>query len=210
MKISLIRHIWKLFCAYVIGIYASFFNRIEVIGIENIPQDKGVLLLSNHISAFDTVFIPWVVLRKFPMRMIWAPAKKELFKNPLVGWLLSSWGAFPVSRGRDTRATGIINDLLKTEFVMLFPEGTRNKDAVLGEGNRGVGKIIFETRPVIIPMALIGLNHWTFPLIFQKAKIVFGKPVDVSEFLTPEPGKETYRIIVDRVMSEISRLLDEK
>lgn len=210
MKISLIRHLWKLFCAYVIGIYASLLNCLHISGYENLPEEKtGILLLANHISSFDTVFIPWAILKKFPFRMVWAPAKKELFANPFVGWLLSSWGAFPVARGRDTKASGHINELLKTEIVMLFPEGTRNKNAILAEGNRGVGKIILETRPVVIPVALINLNKWSFPKLLQKGKIVFGKPIDMTELLQKEMTKDTYRIITDKVMIEIAALLEQ-
>ena len=50
------------------------------------------------------------VVRKYPLQMLWAPAKEELFRNRLQGWLYASWGAFPVKRGRDVRAAGVIAD----------------------------------------------------------------------------------------------------
>lgn len=207
MKISLIRRLWITFSAYVIGFYASGLNRFRVKGIANIPPTGGVLIASNHISAYETIFLPWAVIRTCPMQILWAPAKEELFRSRLQRWLYSSWGAFPVRRGRDVRAGKVLNDLLRDQRVMLFPEGTRHKDGVLGKGNRGVGKIIYDTRPAVIPTALIGLNRWKFPGFGQEALVVFGSPLDFTDLFMLADCKETHQLIVDRVMAAIAGLL---
>jgi 1-acyl-sn-glycerol-3-phosphate acyltransferase len=124
--------------------------------------------------------------------------------------LYSSWGAFPVKRGRDVRAGKAINDLLLDQKVMLFPEGTRHKDGVLGRGNRGVGKIIYDTRPVVIPTALVGLNHWKFPGIGQSGAVVFGERLDFTDLFELIDCKETHQLIVDRVMAAIADLLKKE
>lgn len=210
MKVSILRRVWVTFTVYVVGSYASLLNSLRATGMNNIPNTGGVLIASNHISAFDTVFLPWVVIRRFPLQMLWAPAKEELFRNTLMGWIYSSWGAFPVNRGRDVRAARRINELLLTEKVMIFPEGTRHKDGVLGKGNRGVGKIIYDVRPTVIPAALSGLNQWEFPRFGQKALICFGAPVDFSDLFELEDNKATHQLIVDRVMAAIADLLKEE
>lgn len=207
MKISLLRRCWSTFAAFVIGFYASFLNRFRITGAENIPRSGGVLIASNHISGYETVLLPWAVIRRFPLQMVWAPAKEELFRNPFLGFLFRSWGAFPVKRRRDVRAGKTLNDLLRTEKVMLFPEGTRNKDGVLGKGNRGVGKLIYDNRPTVIPTALTGLNHWKFPRFGQKAGVAFGKPLDFSDLYLRDDCKETHTLIVDRLMDAIDALL---
>ncbi len=142
--------------------------------------------------------------------MLWAPAKEELFEQPLLRLLYSSWGAFPVRRKRDVRAGRKLNDLLLDQKVMLFPEGTRHKDGKLGPGNRGVGKIIYDTRPAVIPTALTGLNHWKFPRLRQDATVVFGSPVDFNDLYQMEDCKETHLLIVERVMAGIAHLLSEE
>jgi 1-acyl-sn-glycerol-3-phosphate acyltransferase len=207
LKVSLLRRFWVTFSACVIGCYASVINGFRVKGGENIPPSGGVLLCSNHISAYETIFLPWAVVRRYPMQMLWAPAKEELFANRFTGFLYSSWGAFPVRRGRDVRAGKAINELLKDQRVMLFPEGTRHRDGVLGRGNRGVGKIIYDTRPVVVPTALVGLNTWKFPGVGQKGLVAFGKPLDFSDLFLLEDRKETHQLIVDRVMNAIAELL---
>jgi len=210
LKISLTRRLWITFSAYVIGIYASLLNRFRTIGADNIPTSGGVLLASNHISGYETVFLPWAVIHKYPLRMVWAPAKEELFKNPVLSWLFRSWGAFPVRRGRDIRAGKTLNELLQTERVMLFPEGTRHRDGQLGSGNRGVGKTIYEVRPHVVPTALSGLNHWKFPGFGQQAQVVFGKPIDFSDLYQLENNKETHLKIVARLMAAIAELLEDE
>lgn len=209
MKQGLLRHLWVFLSACAIGCYASLINRFRAIGVEHIPRapGRGVMLAANHTSAYDTVFLPWVVIRRFPRRMIWAPAKQELFRNRFVGWVIHSWGAFPVNRGRDFRAWWLIATLLKTETVMLFPEGTRHADGTLGEGNRAVGKLIYDTRPIVVPCAISGLGSWRFSGSGQRGQVVFGPAVDFSDLYQGEKSKETYNLIVNRVMAAISGLL---
>ena len=207
MNVSFARRFWVTFSAYVIGFYASVINRFRSKGVENIPRSGGVLIASNHISAYETIFLPWAVIRTCPMQMLWAPAKEELFRSRFQEWLYSTWGAFPVKRGRDVRAAKVLNDLLHDQKVMLFPEGTRHKDGVLGKGNRGVGKIIYDTRPTVIPTALVGLNSWKFPGFGQEALVVFGSPLDFTDLFQLPDGKETHQLIVDRVMTAIAELL---
>ena len=207
MKASLLRRVWVTFSAYVIGFYASVVNRFRIEGADNIPSRGGVLLASNHISGYETVFLPWAVLRHYPLQMLWAPAKEELFDNPLLGAMFRSWGAFPVRRRRDTRAGKTIENLLQSQKVMLFPEGTRNREGRLGKGNRGVGKLIYDARPVVVPTALSGLNRWKFPGFGQKARVSFGAPLDFSDLYRLENCKETHILIVERVMEAIGSLL---
>lgn len=208
MKAHLLQRCWVTFSVYVIGVYASCLNRFVIKGSDNIPHGGPVLIASNHISAYDTVFLPWAVIRHNPLQMLWAPAKEELFEKKFKSLIYTSWGAFAVRRKRDVRAGRFLNDLLLDQKVMLFPEGTRHKDGKLGPGNRGVGKIIYDTRPAVIPTALIGLNRWKFPGFRQDAQVVFGAALDFSDLFQLEECKETHLLIVDRVMQAIAALLD--
>ncbi len=210
MKVSFFRRFWVTFSIWVVGFYASFLNRFRIVGGEAIPGSGGVLIASNHISAYDTVFLPWAVIRSHPMQMLWAPAKEELFDKPFPGLIYRSWGAFPVKRGRDVRAGKQINALLADQKVMLFPEGTRHKDGVLGKGNRGVGKIIYDTRPQVIPTALVGINRWKFPGVGLQGSVSFGAPLDFTDLYQLEDCKETHQLIVDRVMAAIAQLIERQ
>lgn len=210
VTVSFLRKFWVTFSAYVVGSYASLLNRLVIKGGEHIPRSGGVLLASNHISSFETIFLPWAVLRSNPLQMVWAPAKEELFQKPFQRLIYSSWGAFPVRRGRDVKAGRVLNDLLADQKVMLFPEGTRHRDGRLGPGNRGVGKVIYDTRPVVIPTALIGLNHWKFPSLGARGAIVFGPAIPFDDLFAREDCKETHQLIAERVMEGIAELLKQE
>lgn len=210
MKANILQRCWVTFSVYVVGIYASLLNRFAIRGHSNIPHSGPVLIASNHISAYDTIFLPWAVIKHNHLQMLWAPAKEELFEKTFQRLIYSSWGAFPVKRKRDVRAGRKLNDLLLDQKVMLFPEGTRHMDGKLGTGNRGVGKIIYDTRPAVIPTALTGLNHWTFPGFAQDAAVSFGAAIDFSDLYTLEDCKETHLLIVERVMLAIAALLAEE
>jgi 1-acyl-sn-glycerol-3-phosphate acyltransferase len=209
LKTSLLRRCWVTFSVYVVGFYASLLNRFRVEGAEHLPRRGGVLVASNHISGYETVFLPWAVIGHYRLQMLWAPAKVELFENRFLGALFASWGAFPVKRGRDLKAGKTIEELLVSEKVMLFPEGTRNKDGQLGKGNRGVGKLIYDARPVVIPTALSGLNRWRFPRLGQQGRVRFGAPLELGDLYALPDSKETHNLIVERLMAAIAALLEE-
>ena len=59
--------------------------------------------------------------------------KYELFQTPLVGWALWAYGAFPVRRfNADMSALRAARLLLRSgSVVLMFPEGTRSRDAKL-------------------------------------------------------------------------------
>ncbi len=207
---SFLQRLWVTFSIFVVGSYASGINNLKVKGAHNIPSSGGVLIASNHISAYETIFLPWAVLRYNPMQMLWAPAKEELFSKTFQRIVYRSWGAFPVRRGRDVKAGKILNNLLADQKVMLFPEGTRHTDGKLGFGNRGVGKIIYDTRPAVVPTALTGLNSWKFPQRGAEATIVFGQPLCFDDLYALDDSKETHQKIVERLMEAIKGLLEQE
>ena len=74
--------------------FAHIYWRLSRIGREHVPQDGPVIFVSNHRSFIDP-FIVGLCSR----RPVYYVAKEELFHNRLLGWFISSLGAFPVRRG---------------------------------------------------------------------------------------------------------------
>ncbi len=186
--------------------------RTQAIGRENIPKKGGVLVACNHISAVDTMLVPYMALDRFTLRQFYAPAKEELFKYRPMAWFFRAGGAFPVKRGRrDDASRDKIAELTKEHLMMIFPEGTRSKNGKLLPGKTGVGKIIYESRVPVLPTIVINTNYclpkgsWS-PIIFLPFKVVFGKPLDFGRFYDMPAEKATYRAIVDNLMDEIRKL----
>ncbi len=199
---------------HVVNLFLRLFTRTRVIGEENIPPGGGVLYLCNHISAFDVFCIPWVIYTKYPHETLRQVAKEELLRIPVIGWILGKIRAFPIRRGKaDLSAIREIENFIRNDKVVLYPEGTRSRDGKLGKGNRMVGKFIRGARPVVIPVAIKGTNEILpvgklLPRMGVKIEIVFGAPLDLDAELELENVKESSILVVDKVMAAISSLLD--
>ena len=139
------------------AILQPFFRvwfRLGRIGREHIPAHGAVILASNHRSFLDP-FVIAVMVR----RPIYFVAKKELFLfHPVISWLLSALGAFPIDRGAsDQESMATARAILdRGEIVLMFPEGTRIRPGSLGRPRRGVGRLALETGAPVVPVAVIG------------------------------------------------------
>ena len=206
--------LWLRVSCRVVGLFFHLIARPSIVGGENIPLQDGVVLASNHISLLDTLLIPYSVMTIRGVQFVWSPAKAELFELPVIGRILNSWGAFPVRRGRgDLRAMRRIRAHMKTGKVMLFPEGTRHSDGRLGKGKRTIGKLIYNARPVVVPLAVWGTNQ-----VWPKSRRLFrwrppvgvryGQPLDLESYYTLPDTKETAEAIVGEIMRAIARQVE--
>jgi 1-acyl-sn-glycerol-3-phosphate acyltransferase len=199
----------------LLDILVRVFNRVEVLGRENIPLrgERGVLILSNHISALDPLLIGITAMPRFSPVWWRAAAKEELFANVFSRAVMYLIGAFPVKRGRrDLDSMERMIESVRNDVLVVFPEGTWSTTGELLPGRSGVGKVIYDARPPkILPVAMKGTDHilprdaW-IPRIGRRARIIFGPPMDLSRFYDQPDNADTSHRIVDAVMQEIGRL----
>ena len=187
------------------GLFGLIFRTIfkmKVLGRENLPVSGGAILAANHVSLLD----PPVLGVAASPRVLNFMAKKELFENQLLGWLITKLHAFPVNRGAPDRVAirKAMSLLERGEVVAIFPEGTRSKTGLLGQPEPGVALIAAKTGVPIVPVALLGTNKVRFGFNQPVFAVAFGQPV------LPEPGK-TDRETLDKlnfaVMASIADLL---
>jgi 1-acyl-sn-glycerol-3-phosphate acyltransferase len=128
-------------------------GHIHVTGRENFPKRGGVLVISNHIATADPP-LQGVLLPR-PLNFM---AKVEWFKNPVIGYLASSFRCFPVVRHTaDRRALKRALELLAAgEVVCIYPEGTRALDARLHRAEAGAGFLARHSGAPIVPVAIWG------------------------------------------------------
>ena len=167
--------------------------RARSIEVDHVPASGPVILAANHFSNFDH-FLAGAWLR----RRIRFLAKSQLFgKNPVMDYIYSHGGVFPVRRGHaDQEAFTTMHAILaRGGCLMIYCEGGRSRTGKLGEPRPGVGRMALESGAPVVPVAIHGsqgIRSWR-RLIFPKVTIRFGEPIsfDVVAAPTREQQAET-------------------
>lgn len=163
--------------------YCKIVYRAEIIGKENIPKDETFIFCGNHRNYLDPPLMVATVGRH--VRFM---AKEELRKNPFFAFLGVVFDGIYVKR--DSKDVTALKTTLKAiknkESIALFPEGTRNG---LEKGEKvkdGAAFFALRTGTRVLPFGISGgLKK------FQKVRIVYGKPLDLSKYEEMYKNKET-------------------
>lgn len=179
----------------------KLFYRYQIIGKENIPETGGLLLCANHTSYKDPVLLG--LIQKRPVRFM---AKKELFRNRFLSWLIRTLGAFPVERSGGVSAIRNGIDIVKKGGVLgIFIEGTRSKTGELRNPKPGVILLATEGEAPIVPVDIIGEDGKP-PRVFRRCVIRVGTPI-VHGDLPMEDGSSAAMRKSSRVVMEAIKAL---
>lgn len=220
-RLNLVERVLSHFVIHVTTLVTSIFffllNRTRVHGWLNFRRGPGTILLANHRTMIDSYLIatpaayPWCILR--PSVLLYHPAAVENFFGTIFLSVLSRmWRCIPVRMGRrDPKAMRVIGQVLPTSSVLVFPEGTRSRTGTIGAGIVGVGKLIYDTRPSVVPVYVAGMEKvlpigTRVPKCFKTLDVYFGKPIDMSDLYGNPDVREGAQQIIDRVMLAIHEL----
>lgn len=186
------------FAQGLMWVVLHFLYRIEVKGIENIPEDDGALICPNHYNNFDPFMVAITLKRKIRFM-----AKYEAFKNPVLRFLLNNIGVYPVRRGEaDLNAVKTTLKILKDkQLVGMFPEGTRVKGGEFGKANPGVAMFSIKSGKPVIPVYISGSYK-----PFTKMGIEYGKPKNFEVEKGQKLTNDDYTELSQIVMQEIKKL----
>ena len=205
-----------------------FFHRIEVAGAENVPWDRGGVLVAWHPNG---LLDPGLILAHFPRRVVFG-ARHGLLRWPLLGWFLRKIGTVPIYRPqdvggpRDETARRAANrrslDALAAavaagSFAALFPEGDSHDEPGLLDLRPGAARLLLRAReltsagappPVLLP---VGLHYDRKNLFGSTALVEFHPPIELPEELVeappPEEGEQDAEGLRARV-GELTRLIE--
>jgi 1-acyl-sn-glycerol-3-phosphate acyltransferase len=187
--------------------------RIRVEGLESVPKKGPAIIAANHLSFLDSFFIPLVIRRR---KMTYL-AKADYFTSWKTAWFFRMVGQIPVERDDKAKSQKALETGLQVlqegNLLGIYPEGTRSPDGRLYRGRTGVARLALAAGVPIIPCGLIGTDEVMpktakFPRLRPgiRAKIRFGKPIDVSRFEGRERDRLALRSITDELMFEIMQL----
>ena len=169
-------------------IYLLFLPKI--IGKKNTRHKGRAIIISNHISMWDPLFIA-VVFR----RQIFWMGKIELFKNKLARIFFYAVKAFPVRRGEgDLAAIRHAFKILRSgKLFGIFPEGTRGSGGEVAPFRAGL-HFLARQRPDVdlVPVKLHNLGRimpkGEFAPVPQLSRVTFGEPLR----LEPRESKDAF------------------
>lgn len=171
-----------------LGRVATLINplwRLRVHG-DGLPTHGGpCVVVCNHQSLADIPFIC-----NLPWEMKWI-AKQELFRLPVIGWMMRWSGDIPVDR--ESARSGM-HALIKARAllargcsVMIFPEGTRTPDGRVQPFAEGAFHLAIKAKVPILPLAIEGSRA-----CIPKHSWNFGKPSEILLRILPRIDTSSY------------------
>ena len=196
-------------CKWLFGIPPRMKRTID--GVENIDPNKAYVMVMNHNSGVD-IFAAY----KIPLNFRWV-SKREVFRVPFMGPLLTIHGDIPIERGNPSEAMAKVLSLGKLWLsrgasVAIFPEGTRSKTGEINRFKMGAFNLAKEANVEILPIVMTGTNN-----MFRKGWLVNWtnhvairvlKPISVEEVAATDV-KEMAQKVREQMVDELAKLREE-
>ncbi|MCH9026374.1 MAG: 1-acyl-sn-glycerol-3-phosphate acyltransferase [Proteobacteria bacterium] len=174
----------------LIGIIANtFFRRIDVVGIENVPADGPVIFAGNHPNALMDGFLLIAKCGRWPLHFM---ANAKLWEYRLLAPVLNAIGAVPVYRREEhsgevdnSQAFEKLYEVIESGNCMgIFPEGISHVESQLVKLKTGTARIALsvsargKANVKIIPCGLNYINRHRFR---SQVLIEFGEPIVIDD-----------------------------
>ena len=167
----------------------TFFRRIDVVGIENIPAEGPVIFAGNHPNA---LMDGWLLIAKCERWPLYFLANAKLWNYRMLVPILRATGAVPVYRREDhdsevdnQQAFEKVYEIIESGKCMaIFPEGISHAESQLVKLKTGTARIALavaargKTHVKIVPC---GLNYIHRHRFRSQVLIEFGEPIEVGE-----------------------------
>jgi 1-acyl-sn-glycerol-3-phosphate acyltransferase len=190
---------------YVILIVRIFLNtKVEIKGINNIPNKEKYFIASAHQSMFETFALQAVL--DYPVFIL----KNELLKIPLFGLYLKKIKSIAIVRDKTTKDNLNFFDKVavivegESRPLLIFPQGTRVKIDEKVPFKKGVGRIYETLNIPCVPIALNSGCVWP-----KKGVIKYPGKITISILKPIKPGlkkEEFIKILEENIYNEINNI----
>ncbi|MBP9194278.1 MAG: 1-acyl-sn-glycerol-3-phosphate acyltransferase [Saprospiraceae bacterium] len=202
-----------------------YYRKIHVYGLDTIPKDKPLLIVSNHPSGF---LEPIIMACTFPIDLHFL-VRGDLFEKPWLKHLLIGTNQVPIYRFRDGFA-GLRNNqktiaktievLRQNKAIIIFAEGGTSADQYLRPFQKGMARMAFQTLDGSPDLDLhilpVGVTFSASTLPGNEVVLSVGKAFSVNSFYTSnardakEKMDELNQYAYDRVKENMIHLEDRE
>ena len=192
------------FAKVVCNVVCKLWFKLEYYGMENLPTDRGYILVGNHQSYWDPVMMGLKLNTTLTFM-----ANEKLFHKPVLAPIIRGLGAFPVNLKKpDMTAIRTAKKVVKDGKVLaLFPEGTRSHDGKLLKFKGGVIYIASVTGEDVVPVCITYQNGGKFR---SRILIRYGEVIPNQEILEgKKKDTESMRQAAAKLQAVVQRLQDE-
>ena len=207
-----INWMWRLLQGIVVLIFPGLFRwRLEVEGIEHVPESGPGIVTWNHHSYSDFLMLGLALVRG-RHRVVRLLGKAEIWENPVLAWIADQASAVPVYRGR--RGGGgafdaAIEALERGDLVGLAPEQTISQSFELLPFASGAARMAQASGAPVIPSAGWGSHRLstkghTFQAAFGIPVVTaFGPPIHVAADEDVHAASERIRAATESLLHGI-------
>ena len=169
-----------------------FFKEIRLLGLENLPKDKPIILAANHNSAFMDA----IVVAVFIEPQIYFLTRSDVFNTPLKNWILKKMNLIPIYRLQEGAENLQKNEktfadcnriLARNESIIIFSEGICIQEKRLQKLKKGTARIAFGAAlhadlKIDIQVVPVGINY-NKPAQFRSNLLLnFAAPIAINNY----------------------------
>ena len=207
---SVASRVFYRFGRFIVSGGTRVYTRMSITGREHLPKTGPYVLAPVHRSYIDTPIAGCVTRRR--LRFL---GKDSMWKKRWFGWVLSSLGAIPVTRGTADREAMLraISVLKAGEPLVLFPEGERKSGPIVQPLFDGAVYVALKAGVPIVPVG-IGGSERVMPksakfLYPRKVRVVIGEPImPVGDTGSSRVLRSAITSHSERLHIELQRLFD--
>ena len=182
--------------------------KVDAQDLNKIPPIGPYIIAMNHTNFLE---VPMIYTHLLP-RKAFGIVKKETWKGGLIKWMATKWEAISVDRESTTTETFRLSRSVLEDgnFLIIAPEGTRNKTGNLRLGKPGIISIALRSNVPIIPVVHFGGEDIIKNLkSFKRTKFTFkvGTPIILYPAGKIDHAKRKY--FTDQLMYRLAELLPE-
>lgn len=201
-----------------IGPFLRLTSRPKIIGREHVPDQGPALIVGNHLSVADWLFMPLLLPRRVTFL-----AKSDYFtstgiKGALMRWFFAGSGQHPIDRTNADAAQAAMDSGLEVlsagELLCIYPEGTRSPDGRLFRGKTGPARLAMRAGVPVLPIGVVGsddylrrLRRFSRP---NRVEVRIGEPLSLEAWADRVGDRAAEREITDELMLRIRDLTGQE